>query len=227
MHQGSPVQPTQGPFLYAMTPDLRQRVFYAILDTQYVPIAGWTSKCRALIKGGADLIQVRAKHQTPERCGELIDAVLPLTRAAGIPLIVNDHLDIALQHSDVGLHIGQEDASPEACRRRLGPQRILGLSTHSIDQAQSAISLGNILSYFAVGPVFATQTKPTYVPVGLELVRRVAALNPSQPFYAIGGISRCTVKKVIEAGAQRIVVVSDVLNAADTAKAVQGIKKIL
>ena len=204
--------------------DLRQRLFYAILDADYVSASAWTAKCRSLIEGGADLIQVRAKQASLERCDELIKAVRPLTKAAGIPLIINDHLSIALRYPDVGLHVGQEDTPPKVCRKYLGPQRLLGLSTHSIKQARAAIALGNTLNYFAVGPVFATPTKPSYIPVGLECVRCVAALNPPLPFYAIGGLSRRTVKRVVSAGVRRAVVVSDVLRATDTAKAVRQIR---
>ena len=203
-------------------------IFYGILDTGYVPVEQWRSKCLALIRGGAGIVQLRAKRETHSERLKRIDTILPLfKKRKSISLIINDHLDLALKHPNLGLHVGQDDLSPKECRKWLGPNRVLGLSTHSITQAEAAMALGDTLSYFAVGPVFATQTKPGYTPVGLELIRKVAALNPSIPFYAIGGITRENIDQVRAAGAQRVVVVSDVLSAPDTAAAVTEIKKEL
>lgn len=202
--------------------------FYGILDTGYVPVEQWRSKCRALIKGGAGMIQLRAKRETHRKRIELLDTILPLfKKLKTIPLIINDHLDLALRYPGLGLHLGQDDRSPKECRKWLGPDRILGLSTHSIAQAEAAIALGDTLNYFAVGPVFATQTKPGYKPVGLDLIRKVVELKPPIPFYAIGGITRQNVAEVKAAGAQRVVVVSDVLSDPDTAAAVKQIKQKL
>ncbi len=171
------------------------------------------------------MIQFRAKREDPQCRIKLLDAIVPLFNK--IPLIINDHIDLAIKYPGLGLHVGQDDLPPQECRKFLGPDRILGLSTHSLAQAKAAIALGDTLSYFAVGPVFATQTKPGYTPVGLELIRQVAALNPKTPFYAIGGITRQNLNQVKAAGAQRVVVVSDVLCHADTATAVSEIRKIL
>ncbi|RME71872.1 MAG: thiamine phosphate synthase, partial [Verrucomicrobia bacterium] len=142
--------------------------FYAILDTAYVPPDRWESVCRQLIDGGADLIQLRAKQASPEQRAALLERMRPVIAAAGAGaphLIVNDDVDLAARTPDAGLHIGQDDTPPAEARRRLGPDRLIGLSTHSLDQARAAMALPpGTIDYFCVGPVFSTQTKPDYTP---------------------------------------------------------------
>jgi thiamine-phosphate pyrophosphorylase len=190
--------------------------FYAILDTGYVPRERWRATCATLIEVGAGLLQIRAKRETPAQRAALLEEILPLFtgRPTAPALIVNDDLDLAARHPGVGLHIGQEDTPPRLARDRLGPDRLLGLSTHSRAQAAAALALPpGVIDYFAVGPVFSTLTKPDYTPVGLALVREVAAMQPRLPWFCIGGITRANVSEVIAAGARRVVVVSDVLTA--------------
>ncbi len=201
--------------------DLHRARFYAILDTGYVPRERWSAVCRALLHGGADIVQLRAKREDAAQRRRLLEEIMPLFTpgavvAAPPPLVVNDDLDLALAHPGLGLHVGQDDLAPQLARARLGPDRILGLSTHSPEQAAAAQALPpGTLDYFAVGPVFATPTKPTYAPVGLELVRHVAATRPALPWFCIGGIKRDNLAAVRAAGAARVVVVSEVLTAAD------------
>ncbi|MBE2216121.1 MAG: thiamine phosphate synthase [Opitutaceae bacterium] len=204
--------------------------FYAILDTGYVPRSRWRPTCAALIEGGAGLVQIRAKRETPAERAALLEEVLPLfaDRTAAPILVINDDLELAARHPLVGLHIGQEDTPPEIARERLGPGRIIGLSTHAHAQAAAALALPpGVIDYFAVGPVFSTQTKPDYTPVGLTLVREVAAMRPRLPWFCIGGITRATIAEVVAAGARRVVIVSDVLTAADPAGAIRTALKSL
>lgn len=208
--------------------DLWSASFYGILDTGWTPREQWEEKCRQLLAGGADLVQLRAKKETPAERTALLEEILPLFADGTVPLIVNDDIDLCLRYPDLGLHVGQDDLPAREARERLGPGRILGLSTHSIEQAQGAIALGpGVLSYFAVGPVFPTQTKPDYIPVGLRLVQQVAQRQPPLPFFCIGGITRKNVAEVTEAGARRVVIVSDILCAADTSEAVREVKRQL
>lgn len=193
--------------------------FYAILDTGYTSNENWLAKGTALIQGGAALIQIRAKDRSADEVFELANAVAPVAKSHGVPLIINDHLDVALQIEDAGLHIGQDDLSPHEARTQLGPSRILGLSTHSEEQIKKAVSIQTILSYFAVGPVFPTGTKPDYTPVGLSLVQFAANLHPQIPFFCIGGISRMNLQSVLDAGARGLVAVSDPLLDPDTRNA--------
>lgn len=201
--------------------------FYGILDTGYVSPEAYRSKCEALLHGGADIIQLRAKRQSREEKRAILRAILPLFEGGSVPLILNDDLELALEFPAVGLHIGQDDISVTSAREALGCERVLGLSTHSPEQAAGAIAQRELLHYFAVGPVFSTQTKPDYIPVGLELVRHVASLNPPLPWVCIGGISRSNAQQVIDAGAKGLVAVSDPLLDADTAAAVAAYKSLL
>lgn len=196
--------------------------FYAILDTGYVKDGEWEAKAEALLQGGAVLLQVRAKKSSAKEFLQLARRIHPLAIEAGVPLIINDHLEVALSIPGAGLHIGQDDLDPVEARKLLGPERILGLSTHSLEQAKAAIAQAGLLSYFAVGPVFATGTKPDYTPVGLGLVRQVAALRPPLPFFCIGGIEPDNAEQVLEAGGDGLVAVSNVLLATDTARAVRA-----
>ncbi len=206
---------------------LADAFFYAILDTGYVTPENWLSKYDALVAGGASLVQIRAKRESPAQRADLLQRILdhraalpPAARRP--PLVVNDDIELCLRHPALGLHVGQDDLPAPEARRQLGPERLLGLSTHSPQQALDAIALGpTVLSYFAVGPIFATQTKPDYAPVGLELARFVAEQRPNLPFYCIGGIHRGNIPQVRATGATRIVTVSDVLLAPDTAAAVR------
>lgn len=213
--------------------DLHSARFYAILDSGYVPRDRWVAVCRALLLGGADLIQLRAKRETPTARRALLEAILPLfvpgaVVAAPPPLIVNDDLALALAYPGLGLHVGQDDLAPSLARERLGPGRLLGLSTHSPEQARAAQALPvGTLDYFAVGPVFATPTKPDYTPVGLELVRHVATTHPVLPWFCIGGIKRDNLASVIAAGGTRVVVVSEVLNATDPAAVIRNYRAAL
>lgn len=199
--------------------------FYGILDTGYVAPELWSEKYEALVRGGAGIVQIRAKATTASQREHLLQLIIEYRKKAKEPqpvLILNDDIDLCLKYEGVGLHVGQDDLPARQARERLGPDRALGLSTHSPEQAQAAIDLGpDILDYFAVGPVFATQTKPNYQPVGLELVRHVAELSPPLPFFCIGGINRSNIEKVCAAGARRIVTVSDALCDSDTESAVR------
>lgn len=211
--------------------NLTRARFYAILDTGYVPRSRWSKVCRALIAGGADIIQMRAKTERPAERRELLEEILPLFAAAGAgapPLVINDDIELALSHPGLGLHVGQDDLPSSEARRRLGPGRILGLSTHSVEQIRGALTLGpGVLDYFAVGPVFPTQTKPGYHAVGLELVSHAAAAAREMPFFCIGGINRNNVAQVVAAGARRVVAVSDILCDPDPAAAVREIRGML
>jgi thiamine-phosphate pyrophosphorylase len=201
--------------------------FYAILDTGYVPPVRLPELARAVLAGGADVVQLRAKAATtPERIAWLRE-LAPLCAAAGVPLVCNDDLAAALAVSGVGLHVGQDDLVPAAARAALGAGRVLGLSTHSLAQAQAALALGEVISYFAVGPIFPTDTKPDYPAVGLELVRAVAALSPPLPWFCIGGISRGNAASVRAAGASAIVAVSEVLRDDNPAMAVRTLRAVM
>lgn len=201
---------------------------YGILDTGYVDstTVAWEKTCEAMLCAGVDILQLRAKGSTRDERRKLLHRILPFFAGNNTPLVINDDLLLACEEPDLGLHIGQDDTPPEEARERLGPDRILGLSTHSPTQAAAAITRAELLDYFAVGPVFATPTKPTYEPVGLELVKHVASLPPSLPWFSIGGIKLTNVTKVLDAGAPAVVVVSEILQAEDPVKTIRSYQKL-
>ncbi len=208
--------------------DLNQKLkdctFYGILDTSYVAKDMMFEKCKQLIDGGCGIIQLRAKNETHLERAKIAEEILPLFRTKDAPIfIINDDVELAAEIDIAGLHIGQDDMPVEMARSFLGENKVLGLSTHSPEQAKKASELGDIINYFAVGPVYATQTKPGRVPVGLELVKYASSIKPSIAWFAIGGVNLNTVQEVAQAGAERIVAVSDILKPADTTLAVKNL----
>jgi thiamine-phosphate pyrophosphorylase len=155
--------------------------------------------------------------------------LLPVFAGTGVPLIINDDVALAARHPQLGVHVGQDDTPVAAVRALLGPDRIIGLSTHSVPQIEAALAIQDQLTYFAVGPVFATQTKPDYQPVGLDLVRYLATCYPRLrvPVFCIGGINRTNAPTVIAAGARNLVAVSDVLLDPDPAAAIEEYRRLL
>jgi thiamine-phosphate pyrophosphorylase len=199
---------------------------YAFVDTAWLRGRKPEKVAQDLCDGGADLIQLRAKSSTAEEVRRLAGAILPITDRAGVGLIVNDHPQIALQTGALGSHLGQEDffdAGFSQATQVTGcpPTITLGLSTHAPEQAQRALNAKP--DYIAIGPVFATGTKPLARPVTLEYVRWAAA-SVSAPWFAIGGITLQNLDAVLAAGARRICVVSAILDAPDIVKACRAFK---
>lgn len=177
------------------------------------------SRVRAALDGGVDLLQLRCKELEALPYLRLAERVAELARDAGVPFIVNDRPDVALAVGADGVHLGQQDL-PLEWARRIVPGRILGRSSHESAQAERAVAEG--ASYFAVGPVWPTPTKPGRAAAGLSYVREVAARMISIPWFAIGGITLENVEQVLEAGATRVALVRAVLDAPDTAEAAHG-----
>jgi thiamine-phosphate pyrophosphorylase len=151
----------------------------------------------------------------------MAEKILPITRRANVGFVINDHLEIAREVGADICHLGQEDffdaGFTHVDQLKIQNSKLkIGLSTHAPDQAQRALDAG--ADYIAIGPVYATGTKPGARPVTLEYVRW-AAVNVTVPWFAIGGINLRTLDDVLAAGAPRICVVSAILNAPDIAKA--------
>lgn len=194
---------------------------YAFVDTAYLHGRLPEMVVLQLCDGGADLIQLRAKNSPAEEIRAMAKKILPLTQAANVGLVINDHLEIARETGAEFCHLGQEDFF-SAGHRHVSELKTedskfkIGLSTHAPAQAQRAIQAG--ADYVAIGPIFATGTKPTAKPVTLEYVRWAAA-NVHIPWFAIGGINLQNLDEVRAAGAKRVCVVSAILNTKDVAKA--------
>jgi thiamine-phosphate pyrophosphorylase len=193
---------------------------YAFVDTAYLHGRAPESLAQMLCDGGADLIQLRAKQSDPDEIQRLAERILPVTHRGNVGLVINDHLAIARDVGAEFCHLGQEDFFDAGHKRisELGtrnPELRIGLSTHAPAQAERAVAAG--ADYIAIGPIYATGTKPTAQPVTLDYVRWAAA-NVRVPWFAIGGINLQNLGEVLAAGARRICVVSAILNATNVAK---------
>ncbi len=202
---------------------------YAFVDTAYLHGRAPEVVAQQLCDGGADLIQLRAKTSSPVEIRRMAEAIAPVLRKADVGLVINDHLDIAREIGADICHLGQEDFFDAGFNQvsqlaTHNTQLKIGLSTHAPAQAERAVAAG--ADYVAIGPIYATGTKPTAKPVTLEYVRWAAA-NVKVPWFAIGGINLQTIDAVLEAGAERICVVSAILNASDVVKACLEFRKKL
>jgi thiamine-phosphate pyrophosphorylase len=190
---------------------------------------GWLADLvQELVDAGVDLIQLREKDLEAGDVIRVAEAVLEACRGAGVPLIINDRPDVALALGASGVHVGQRDLPPEAARRVV-PDGIVGLSTHAPDEIDSAVASAPPArpDYIAVGPVYATPTKPGRPAVGLDLVRHAARHAAGLPWFAIGGIHAGNLPDVVAAGARRIVVVRAITEAPDPPSATAQLKEIL
>jgi thiamine-phosphate pyrophosphorylase len=158
----------------------------------------------ACIRGGVDVVQLRDKVLDARPLLERARVALEVCRDHGVPFIVNDRPDLALEVGADGVHVGQDDAPPELCRRILGPDAIVGLSTHAPAELDAAAV--EPVDYIAAGPVLATPTKPGRPGTGLDYLRHAAA-GATVPWFVTGGAAPDTVGAMVDAGARRFVVV--------------------
>jgi thiamine-phosphate pyrophosphorylase len=182
---------------------------YAILDTSYFPDSQvFFSAAEELVAGGVTLLQYRNKSANAR---EMLEQARELKRRLGgsVKLIMNDRPDLCLAAGFDGVHVGQEDLSPESARKVVGEKLWLGVSTHNAEQIMEADKTS--ADYLAIGPVFSTASKVNPDPVvGLDGVRKARALT-RKPLVAIGGINRANCRSVIEAGADSVAVISDLM----------------
>ena len=177
-----------------------------------------------MIEGGADLIQLRGKNESIDELVDLAGELHKITSRSSIPLIVNDHAEVARRVPVEGVHLGQDDDPIAVAREKVGRAIIVGKSTHSLEQAIAAQREG--ADYIGFGPIFATPTKPDYKPIGLADIKRVHA-DVTLPIFCIGGIKIDNLAEVIAAGACRVAIVSGLLKATDIAEYARECKKAL
>jgi thiamine-phosphate pyrophosphorylase len=159
--------------------------------------------------GGATLIQLREKLATPLKFYTEAEAAMRVARERGVTIVINDRVDIALAVKADGVHLGQEDLAPTLARRILGPDAIIGFSTHNLEQAQLAAQLP--VDYVAIGPIFSTSTKESSNnPVGLKGLERAHQILGNIPLVAIGGITRKNMTSALGAGAAACALISDI-----------------
>ena len=197
---------------------------YGILDFGYVTDVDGERIVRAMIEGGVDLIQVRAKKSSVAAVTDLVGRLHEITMTAGVPLIVNDYGQIAAKVPVEGVHVGQDDDSIAMARDKAGRKIMVGKSTHSLDQARAGQGEG--ADYIGFGPIFATPTKPDYGPIGTKEIAQVHA-DVTVPIFCIGGIKIDNLGEVMAAGGKRVAIVSGLLKAPDIAKYARGCKALL
>jgi thiamine-phosphate pyrophosphorylase len=199
-------------------PDTR---LYGIVDLGYVSAVQVASVTRQLLAGGVDILQLRAKKLSADDITRLAEVMLPLTQAASVPFIINDHPAVAAKVGADGVHVGQEDDAVARARDIIGPGRIVGKSTHSLYQAETAQA--EAPDYIGFGPLYATGTKPDYIPIGLSDISE-AHRRVNLPIFCIGGVNPARLDEILQAGARRIVIVSAFLQAPDITAEVRAVK---
>jgi thiamine-phosphate pyrophosphorylase len=194
---------------------------YVITDRQQSGGRPLLTVVEAALRGGARAFQLREKDLQPRDLYPLALRMRQLTQAYGARLLINDRLDVALAVNADGVHLTTTSLPASVARRLLGPDRLLGVSTHNLAEAQAAAEEG--ADFVVFGPVFFTPSKAPYgQPIGLDALRAVrAALG--LPILAIGGIKKANLDQVIAAGADGIAVISAVISADDPAAATQDL----
>ena len=204
---------------------LQNARLYGILDLGYVDRANLASVAEQLIAGGIDVLQLRAKKFGEPEIELMAREILPLTQAAKMPFIINDFPEIAAKVGADGIHVGQDDRPVDEVRKIVGDSMILGKSTHSLDQARAAAVEPGV-DYIGFGPIFATPTKPDYVPIGQDDIAQVHR-EVEVPIFCIGGIKRENADQLLQSGASRLVIVSGILQAEDIPQYIGDVQKLL
>jgi thiamine-phosphate pyrophosphorylase len=195
------------------------RGLYAITPDDADP-ARLTDRVARVLEGGVDALQFRVKGGEPQAREALARAVKALADAAGVPLVVNDDVALAIAIDAAGVHIGRDDGDPAVVRARLGPDRLLGVSCY--DDLDRARAVAGVADHVGFGSVFASPTKPGAVRAPLSLFGRARALGIAS--VAIGGIDRRNAALPIEAGAEAVAVITDLFGAADPARAARELR---
>lgn len=199
---------------------------YGILDAGYVAPEDFETVARLMTDGGngIDILQLRAKGAQPAAIERWARKVHCITRAAGIPLVINDHPEVAAAIGAEGIHIGQDDMPLPEVRKCVPEGTLIGKSTHSLEQAIAGAAEGP--DYIGFGPLFATPTKADYGAIGTGNIR-AAHKAVTIPIFCIGGIKKANLPSVVSAGAKRVVIVSGILQAGDIAAYIRDCKRIL
>jgi thiamine-phosphate pyrophosphorylase len=176
---------------------------------------------RGAVAGGVDVVQLREKHLADEELAAVANACQALCERLGALLIVNDRPSVAREVGADGVHVGQDDMPVAEVRELIGPDMLIGLSTHAPEEIDAADPA--VVDYIGVGPIHETPTKEGRPAVGLELIRYAAA-HAAVPFFAIGGLSAENVDEALEAGAERVCVLRAIADAEDPETAAAAIR---
>jgi len=197
---------------------------YGILDLGYVADDKALDIAGKMLAGGIQLLQLRAKSRKPRTILHLAGDLAKLCQEHQVPFILNDRPELVPECDADGAHVGQDDVSVAEARKLAGERAIIGKSTHSLTQALAAQK--EKPDYIGFGPLFATPTKPDYTPIGADEIQDAQNLV-SLPVFCIGGIKRENLCEIIAAGAQRVVIVSGILQARDPQAYCQECRSIL
>jgi thiamine-phosphate pyrophosphorylase len=189
-----------------------------VAPEEVATVTGW------LLRGGVDILQLRAKKHPKTEIVKYAEIMLPLTRTAEVPLILNDYPDLLREVDADGCHVGQEDFGIAEARDLAGRNCLVGKSTHTLLQAQTAEREG--ADYIGFGPLFPTETKPTAKAIGLTELQTLHE-QVKLPIYCIGGVKLENLREIVHAGAKRVCIVSDLLLASDVAKRTTEVKSAL
>ncbi len=196
---------------------------YLVSDRMAVGETPLLDAVEAAIRGGVSVVQYREKHLSTRRMIEESSALRHLCHSYGIPLLVNDRLDVALAIDADGVHLGQDDMPPLLARQILRRDRIIGLTVHNEDELTRAIE-EHVVDYVSFAPIFATPTKPDHqTPLGVERLASLVAMS-TLPAVAIGGINERTIEDVARTGVDGVCVVSAILSAPDPFEAAQTLR---
>ncbi|MFK7851910.1 MAG: thiamine phosphate synthase [Akkermansiaceae bacterium] len=197
---------------------------YGIVDFGYVAEDDMERVAADLLVGGVDILQLRAKNMDLETVERVANKIIPLCQSLAVPFILNDYPELAVELGADGVHIGQGDGAMSDVRKRVGPEMIIGRSTHSLEQARQALADG--ADYIGFGPLFPTPTKAGRPAIGLEEIRQMELdVGSKIPAFCIGGIKPENLDEVFAAGARRAVVVSHLLMADNVKEATQQLRK--
>lgn len=205
----------------AMKSILSDSRLYGIVDLGYVRPEEVESTTAALLRGGIRILQLRAKGIDPATVEQLARRMQPLCREAGAIFVLNDYPDMAARIGADAVHVGQDAGPLAAVRDIVGPQMLIGRSTHSPEQALAAVAEG--ADYIGFGPLFPTGTKPGRPSIGLQDIAAVQEKLGDFPMFCIGGINGTTLPSVLQAGARRVVIVSWLLQQPAPAAAARDI----
>ena len=194
---------------------------YGIVDMGYVRPEDVEQVTTDLLQGGIRILQLRAKGVELDAVEALARRMQPLCRAAGAIFVLNDYPEMAARIGADAVHVGQDGGPLEDVRAIVGPDMLIGRSTHSPEQALAAVAEG--ADYIGFGPLFPTGTKPGRPAIGLLDIAPVQTQLGDFPMYCIGGINGSTLPAVLAAGARRVVIVSWLLRQADVAGAAQNV----
>ena len=199
---------------------------YVVTDPDVLGKRSPVEAVKAAIKGGAKVVQLRDKKASIGQYYKWASLIAPVCKKAGVTFIANDYLDVCMAVDADGIHLGQDDIPVHVARKLLGNGKIIGLSTHSFDQAMKGIRSG--ADYISIGPIFSTASKPNTKPLGLDLLKKIKpaikrSSNPI-PFVAIGGINMDNISKVAESS-PRIAVIRAAIGEKDIAGPVKNLRK--